>query len=158
LKRSGEIHYTTWRWKTFEDKWTINLFQDLIVILKKGHLSKKFITNISSEYEKRLDKDGNWGKSAKDNGFETELNEILKYELDFFINRATANDEKAKEAVKGLSDKLYKNYENHIYFELSVQNFLNMLHICEFITRELNLIEDNNEEQQHLEQSQTTNA
>lgn len=153
LKRSGEIHYTTWRWKT-EGEWTIDLFYELIKHLKNGELSKKFITNLSSEYEKRLDKDGNWGKSAKDNGFETELNKMLKYELDFFINRATANDEKAKKAVKGLSDKLYHNYENHLDFELSVQNFLNMLHICEFITRELNPIDDKKDENLISEQLQ----
>jgi CRISPR-associated protein Cmr2 len=157
LKRSGEIHYTTWRWKTFEDKWTINLFQDLIVILKKGHLSKKFITNLSSEYEKRLDNDGNWGDEAKNHGLETELNNMLSHELEFFIKRATATDDEAKKAVKGLSDELYQNYHRHIDFELSVQNFLNMLHICEFVTRELNPIETK-EAKQNSEQLQTENA
>jgi CRISPR-associated protein Cmr2 len=159
LKRSGEIHYTTWRWNRKKEAntiWTTDLFQNLIVLLKKGHLSKKFITNLSSEYEKRLDKDGNWGDKAS--SFENELNEMLSFELDYFIKRATANDEKAKEAVKGLSDELYKNYNYHLDFELSVQNFLNMLHICEFITRELNPIEDDEEAKQNSEIKETEKA
>ena len=80
------------------------------------------------------------------------------HELDFFINRATANDEKAKKAVKGLSDKLYHNYENHLDFELSVQNFLNMLHICEFITRELNPIQTDDKAKSNSEHLQKENA
>lgn len=139
LKRSGEIHYTTWRWKS-ENKWTTDRFKRVIRHLKEGELSKKFITNLSSEYGKRLDKDGNWGEQARKFQFITELNTMLEYELDFFISRATASDDKAKEAVKGLVNELYSNYKHHIDFELSVQNMLNMLHICEFITRELNPI------------------
>ncbi|MEM8524997.1 MAG: type III-B CRISPR-associated protein Cas10/Cmr2 [Bacteroidota bacterium] len=138
LKRSGEIHYTIWRWKTFENNWTTDIFQRLIVHLKDGELSKKFITNLSSEYEKRLDTDGNWGKQAQENGFEEELNAMLAYELDYFIKRSAASDEEAKSAVKGLADHLFSNYQHHIGFKLSVQNLLNMLHICEFITTEIN--------------------
>lgn len=144
LKRSGEIHYTTWRWnskKENETIWTTDLFHELISLLKNNHVSKKFITNLSSEYQKRLDKDGNWGIEAVNHGFEADLNSMLSYELDYFIKRATATDEEAKKVVSGLSAALYKNYDDHRDFELSVQNFLNMLHICEFITRELNPIE-----------------
>lgn len=140
LKRSGEIHYTTWRWKS-EDKWTTDLFKRVIQHIKNKELSKKFISNLSGEFEKRLDKDGHWGKQAKQNGFEDELNDMLKYELGYFIERATASDEDAKKTVKGLTNELYENYEHHLDFKLSVQNLLNMLHISEFITRELNPIE-----------------
>lgn len=153
LKRSGEIHYTTWRWKV-GDEWTTDLFYRLIRHLKKGDISKKFVTNLSSEYEKRLDKDGQWGKQAKDHGLENELNTMLQYELSYFMNRATANHD----AVKGLSAALYKNYEDHLDFDLGVQNFLNMLHICEFITRELNPIKYETATEENSEQPQTENA
>lgn len=154
LKRSGEIHYTTWRWR-MNGEWTTKLFYRLIGHLKNGELSKKFITNLSSEYEKRLDKNGNWGDKKKmSESTIDELNKILEFELDYFIKRATATDEEAKKAVSGLSAALYKNYDNHRDFELSVQNFLNMLHICEFITRELNPIKP---KEQHSETKETVN-
>jgi CRISPR-associated protein Cmr2 len=153
LKRSGEIHYTTWRWKTYEAKWTTDLFKDLIGHLKNGEVSKKFITNLSSEYEKRLDKKGSWGKDAR--RFATELNEMLEYEIKYFIDRATANDKEAKKAVKNLASDLYNNYDYHIKYDLSIQNFLNMLHICEFITREINPLKIKKQDSQTKE---TVNA
>jgi len=157
LKKSGEIHYTTWRWKTSEGNWATDLFQRLIGHFKGGELSKKFITNLSSEYEKRLDANGNWGEKAQLHGFKEELNAMLKYELNYFIKRSTASDEEAKSAVKGLEDNLFKNYEHHLDFELSVQNLLNMLHICEFITTEINPIEPQQESKTAL-QPQTSNV
>ncbi len=153
LKRSGEIHYTTWRWRGYEDCWTTDLFKRLVMHLREDHISKKFITNLSSEYEKRLDKKGNWGEKA--NEYSKELNKMLAVELDFFITKATASNRKARTAIDGLTQSLANHYLHHINFDLSVQNFLNMLHICEFIVSEINPIESENITQNFALQNET---
>ena len=139
LKRSGEIHDTVWRWLDEEGVWSTNRFGDLIESLKNKELSKSFINNLCSEIFKIINESGQWGKSARDNDMEDELEDILDYQLEYFMLRAKSEGTNKTNIIE-LANKLFNLYKTHTNFELSPLNFLNMLSISEFISRHINPI------------------
>jgi CRISPR-associated protein Cmr2 len=166
LKHSGEIHDTTFRWnyKTKDENrevevWSTEVLKELTKYLKDKDISDKFITNLSQTFAKLLDKNGDWwfdtSKQSKiSQQQEDSLNAIFKFELERFAERAKTEDGGIKD-IKGFCDKLYTLYHNHIDFDLNVQNFLNALHICEFISRHLN---KENQATENIAQPQTATA
>lgn len=141
LKHSGEIHDTTFRWTDDNCHWSAETLKVLTNHLKNKDISDKFITNLSETFAKLLDKNGNWwfDKTKQNKIFqqqEDSLNVIFKCELERFAKRAKT--EGATINIKGFCDNLYALYSNHLLFDLNLQNFLNALHICEFIGRHLN--------------------
>ncbi|HRK28640.1 MAG TPA: type III-B CRISPR-associated protein Cas10/Cmr2 [Chitinophagales bacterium] len=135
LKHSGEIHDTTFRWKE-EKIYSTEILKTLTNHLKEKDISDKFITNLSETFTKLLDKNGDWWSNASTPAQKGTLNDIFKCELERFAKRAKT--EGASINIKDFCNNLYALYSNHLPFDLNLQNFLNALHICEFIGRHLN--------------------
>ncbi|WP_027003410.1 type III-B CRISPR-associated protein Cas10/Cmr2 [Hugenholtzia roseola] len=140
LKHSGEIHDTTFRWQEGE-YWSTEVLQMTTQHLKNKDISDKFIINLSESFAKLLNKEGAWWfDKVKQNQITEQqkdsLNAIFKLELERFAKRAKTKG--APLDVEDFCDKLNTLYANHLPFDLNVQNFLNALHICEFISRHLN--------------------
>jgi len=141
LKHSGEIHDMTFRWTDDNCHFSTETLKMLTTHLKNKDISDKFITNLSETFSKLLDKNGAWWfDPSKQNQItvaqKDSLNAIFKCELERFAKRAKS--EGAKIDIRNFCDKIYALYSNHIPFDLNLQNFLNALHICEFIGRQLN--------------------
>lgn len=151
LKHSGEIQDTVWRFKSSEGDeavWATSTINDLIHHLCNKDVSDKFMTNLAEEFEPMLNKKGTWGQedisTDTDEAVSEKLNEILNFELERFMKRA---DSKAGNGFKAshFAKKLYALYKQHTHFHLksannplSVQNFINLLFISEFISRDIN--------------------
>ncbi len=132
LKHSGEIHDTMFRWTDNNCHWSTETLKNLTNHLKNKDISDNFISNLSSEFAKLLDKNGGWGENNQNiDG----LNKIFEHELVRFVKRAKTEE---KSIDNDFCSKLNALYLNHCAFDLNVQNFLNALHICEFISRHLN--------------------
>lgn len=134
LKHSGEIHDTCFRWTDTNCHWATTVLGETTNHLKEKNISDTFISNLSSEFAKLLDENGGWGENAN----ESKLNEIFEKELLRFAKRAKAKKEKNEIDIDKFCKELYALYKNNCDFDLNVQNFLNALHICEFISRHLN--------------------
>jgi CRISPR-associated protein Cmr2 len=139
LKHSGEIHETVFKW-TYQSEgetlWTTEVAKTLTNYLASKELSDKFITNLSMEFENLMHPEGKLvgGRLKQDI---PELNGIFKVELARLVKRASKlDDKKLKPLIKDLFS-IYEKSKNEN--KLSLQNFLNFLHICEFIGRNLNI-------------------
>jgi CRISPR-associated protein Cmr2 len=118
LKRSGEIHRTCFKW--YNDK--IFLFGNLwniVLQLKKGDISNKFITNFEREFSPVIGESENAGLNV----------EILRLEL----KRLISNDHIYKD-VENLLTEFSRNNKNKI------RDFIFALNIADFISREINLL------------------
>jgi CRISPR-associated protein Cmr2 len=146
LKHSGEIHDTVWRFRDKDENsettvWATSIIDDLIHHLRNKDVSDKFMTNLADEFAPMLNKKGTWGQedTSTDTDEDTakKLDAILKFELKRFLKRA---DSKTNPMFKpdDFANKLYALYEEHTAFDLSVQNFINLLFISEFISRDIN--------------------
>lgn len=137
LKHSGDIHQTTWRWETKGESWIPELFEELTIYLRNREISNKFISNLSQVFSTLIDdNDGSWGQKAQDEELNESLDKILKLELKRFLKRAKR--EESRIDIEKFSDKLFQIYTDHTKFDFGVDNFLNLLHICDFISRHIN--------------------
>lgn len=136
LKHSGEIHETVFKW-TYQNEnttlWTTEIAQDLTNHLKSKKLSDKFITNLSMEFESLMNDNGELPFSQN----EPEFHQLFKKEMYRLAERASKQMDKS--ALKTLVNSLFIVYEqSEIENALSLQNFLDLMSICEFIGRNLN--------------------
>jgi CRISPR-associated protein Cmr2 len=144
LKHSGEIHDTVWRFRDQKGEsavWATSTINALIHHLRNKEVSDKFMTNLADEFAPMLNKKGTWGQEDSstntDNNTAEALDAILKFELTRFMKRADAHIN-ADFSPLDFANKLYTLYKEHTKFDLSVQNFINLLFISEFISRDIN--------------------
>ncbi len=126
LKHSGEIHKTIWKWKYGELR-TTHIARLLSDGLAADWLSPKFINTLTATFAKLIDTDGSINQVN---------NEIVKLEVIRLIKRQSkGNVQFAASLGKNLFELYEKSGAEH---SASLKNFLNFLHICEFISRSLN--------------------
>lgn len=124
LKHSGEIHKTLWKWG-YNNKWTTEIALDLINNLLNDNLSRKFINTLTWTFENLMDKEGVVGSTVP--------KQIIQMEIARLITRQT---KQGNMAVLGVD--LFNLYDKSVsQSNGTLQNFLNFLHICEFIGRNL---------------------
>lgn len=123
LKRSGEIHKTFMKWYDKECFLPESMFE--IVKAIKNNVSNKFITNFTAEFLPVLQDKEN---EQKENLF------IYKYEL----HRLLSENQKGK-CLSEHIDLLFDNFKPRIH------DFMYMLNIADFISREINSLTINTE-------------
>jgi len=142
LKRSGEIHDTTWKWR-IGDTFSSEILETLMHGFKQKELSKKFIANLDDTFRKTFDEEGDWGADAQQNQLVEGMNAVFNSELERFLLRASSDNFKKQAAV--LTNQFYQLYLTHYNdYKLKPQNLLNTFHICEFISRHINPISPTN--------------
>lgn len=123
LKHSGEIEYADYKWK-ITGEYVIDRLSLLINAIKDDKLSNTFIKKLHEEMLRLMDKNG---KFYEDTIVTTELNRLIKRS---FIRQNIKEDE-INELMKSIS--LPVVYTSSRY----LGNFLSLLNICDFISRQL---------------------
>ena len=134
LKHSGEIHKTLWKWK-YAGKWTTEIAKNLIDNLLNDNLSRKFINTLTYTFENLMDKEGSINTVPK---------QIIQMEIARLIKRQTKQSN-----MTVLGNDLFTLYDQSVsQSNGNLHNFLNFLHICEFVGRHLNktILESQNQE------------
>ncbi len=151
LKRSGEISKAVFKWtyedvKAAKDIKTVDVLIDLINLLKpkdstaiqqQPQLSDTFIKNLDLEFRRLMDEKGIFQDDKDGNIFKIEMKRMIK--RSFMLkpkpdetreNFNTRKNDQINRIVTELSD-LYGNSK-------SLLNFLSLMHIANFIEREVN--------------------
>ena len=139
LKHSGETPSTRMKWYSKDEKTLFRLHVDVSKELtaklnSKNKVSNKFISDFHREFASLIDKNGEVGVE----------DEILKFELSRLAQRKVPKDqiEETKQFIENQLLLLYRNKE--------FLNFIQFLHICDFIARhtEAEIYDDKATEQQ----------
>lgn len=127
VKRSGEVHKTLWKWQ-YDELIVSKIAKDLTYAIRNGELSRKFINTLSSTFNNLMSTNGELAIVS---------DKLVQMELSRLMKRQTKD-------VKGTDlDSLAKNLYNlyvasKTLHQGTLQNFFNLLHICEFVNRSLN--------------------
>ncbi len=138
-KGSGETHQACFKWDYGTEKTdsTLTITNKLIEWLSTEKISKKFITSFATEMNILME-DGIL------NGLDYE--KIIKVELERLMIRAKASNTSRKEVIN-FSSQLYLLYENqgNTNPKLGLNNFLQFLYICNFVSRQINIVQEHSE-------------
>ena len=127
LKRSGEIVKAYHKWN-FEDVDSVKLLQSLIKYRLEDKLSRTFINNFYAEFKPLLE---NIQVKLTSKPIEMEFKRLMK------SSKSDKFDKSEFENFRNEILKLMKT-KTEIGRKINIQNFVNLLYISDFISREIN--------------------
>jgi CRISPR-associated protein Cmr2 len=126
IKGSGEDHRTVWSFG--ENEIFTDIFNELILAIRDDKFSNGFTKTLRQEFGRLIDLDFRIRDDA-------DIYSIFKDELKRLLMRAKSKDSSKKDS-ENLSNALVKMLENDL--TTTTENFLEMLHIADFIQRNIN--------------------